>query len=52
MAIWLSDINSGTYLPNVYGPSMTESGSELGEKGAFTRFVTGHGVGSGHRFDA
>ena len=52
VAVWRSGISSGNYLPNVWGPSTTEEGGELGEKGYFTRFVTGYGVGNGHRFDA
>jgi len=52
VAIWRGDLGDGSYLPNVYGPSMMDRADELGKKGYFTRFVTGYGVGEGHRFDA
>ena len=52
VAIWRSGIGDGEYLPNVYGPTMMEKGESLGGKGYYTRFVTGYGVGTGHRFDA
>lgn len=52
VTIWRADVGDGSYLPNVYGPSMMDKADELGKKGYFTRFVTGYGVGEGHRFDA
>jgi hypothetical protein len=51
VAIWRSNAVTGKYLPNVYGPSAMKEGESLGGKGYYTRFVTGYGVGTGHRFD-
>jgi hypothetical protein len=51
VAIWHSNMNAGKYLPNVYGPTAMKEGDGLGGIGYFTRFVTGYGVGTGHRFD-
>ena len=52
VGIWNSKVSGGEYLPNVYGPKMMDQGNRLGKKGYYVRFVTGYGVGSGHRFDA
>ena len=50
-AIWRPVSEPHEAWANIGGPQVTELGDEMHQSGRYVRYLTGYGVGTGHRYD-